>query len=100
MQEGFRATTNKVAPAAFLELGDAVVLAAEGDEVTDGRVIASFDVGAEELAALREAEGVDGRCGGEDGFGGELIADGRNLFGDISEKCRLAIGRGGIADVD
>lgn len=93
MEEGFRAATNKIAPAAFLKLIDAVVLAAKGDEVTDGRVIASLDVGAEELAALRETKGVDGRCGREDGLGGELIADGGHLLGDVSKKRRLAIGR-------
>lgn len=54
------------------------MLRAEGHERRDGGDVAALDVGAQELAALREAEGVDGRGGGEDGVGGEVGAD----FGD------------------
>lgn len=57
------ALADPVIIAAILELADTVVLAAEGDEGVDGGVVAALDVGAEELAALGEAEGVDG--GGE-----------------------------------
>lgn len=32
---------------------------AEGDEVADGRVVASLDVGSHELTALRQADGVE-----------------------------------------
>ena len=51
------------------------MLAAEGDEVGDAGAVAALDVGAEELAALGEAEGVDGGGGGEDRVGGEIGAD-------------------------
>ncbi len=54
------------------------MLRAEGDERRDGGGVAALDVGAQELAALREAEGVDGGGGGEDGVGGEVGAG----FGD------------------
>ena len=51
------------------------MLAAEGDEVGHAGSVAAFDVGAHELAALGEAEGVDGGCCGEDGVGGEVETD-------------------------
>ena len=44
---------------AILEFADPVVLAAESDESMDSRTIAAFDISAQELAALGEAEGID-----------------------------------------
>ena len=35
------------------------MLTTEGNEVPDGRIIAAFDITAEELAALREPQCVD-----------------------------------------
>lgn len=42
------------------------MLTAEGDEIADGWEVAALDVSAEELAALREAQSIDGGCGTED----------------------------------
>lgn len=56
------------------------MLAAQGDERADGRSVAAFDVAAQELPALGEAQGVDGGSGGEDGVLEELGADGGDLL--------------------
>ena len=53
-QQRLCGVTEPVAQPAGLELRDAVVLAAKGDEVVHGRLVASLDVAAQELAALRE----------------------------------------------
>ncbi|KAF4184938.1 hypothetical protein CNMCM8694_007394 [Aspergillus lentulus] len=42
-QQCLRPSADPVAPRALLELGDPVVLAAEGDEVADGWVVAPLD---------------------------------------------------------
>jgi len=57
------------------------MLRAESHEGADGRSVAALDVAAEELAALGEAEGVDGGGAGEDGMGGDFGADGGELGG-------------------
>jgi len=57
------------------------MLRAESHEGADGRSVAALDVAAEELAALGEAEGVDGGGAGEDGMGGDVGADGGELDG-------------------
>lgn len=46
------------------------MLGTESYESGDRGIVATFDVGAEELAALGETEGVDGGDGGEEGVGG------------------------------
>jgi len=68
------------------------VLRAESDKVCDGRVIAPLDVSAHELAALGEAEGVDGGGSGEDGVRGEVGADLGNLIVEIAEEGGLGVG--------
>lgn len=62
------------------------MLGAERDKGPDGRCIAALDVAAEELAALGEAEGVDGGGAGEDGVGGDVGADGGELGGEVAEE--------------
>lgn len=64
------------------------MLAAKGDEAADGRVVAPLDVAAQELAALGESDGVDGRGRGEDWVRGEGGANGFDLFGDVAEEGR------------
>jgi len=76
------------------------VLAAECDEVCDGRVVAAFDVGSEKLAALREAEGVDLRCCGEDRVGCEIVADFLDLKCEVAEEGCGAVGGGVVVDAD
>ena len=68
------------------------MLRAECDEVCDGRIITALDVSAHELAALREAEGVDGGGGGEDRVCGEVGADLSDLIVQVAEEGRLGIG--------
>ncbi len=92
--------TDPVGGGAVLEVADAVVLAAEGDQVGDGRVVAALDVGAQELAALREAQGVDGRGGGENGVGGEVVAYLADLDGQVAEEGGGAVGRGVGVEAD
>ena len=62
--------TQPIRRGAVLELADAVVLAAKGHEILHSGRVAAFDIGAEELAALGEAEGVYGGGAGEDGVRG------------------------------
>lgn len=83
-----------------LEVADAVVLAAEGDEVVDGGVVAALDVGAEELAALAEAERVDGRGGAEDVVARELSAGVVELFGEVAEEGGAPVGGARVAELD
>ena len=85
---------------AVLEFADAVVLAAEGDEGVYGRVVAALDVGAEELAALGETEGVDGGGAGKDGVGGDVVADFEDLFGQVAEEGCGSIGGGVLVEAD
>ena len=70
------------------------MLGAKGDEVRDGGVIAALDVRAHELAALREADRVDGGAFGEDGVGGEVGADLRDLVGQVAEEGGAAVAAG------
>ncbi|KFX99182.1 hypothetical protein V490_01912 [Pseudogymnoascus sp. VKM F-3557] len=76
------------------------MLAPEGDERAHRREVASLDVGAEELAALGEAEGVDGGGGGEDGVGGEVGADFFELGCEVAEEGCALVGGGAGAEVD
>ena len=57
------------------------MLRTESHEGVDGRCVAAFDVPAEKLAALGEAEGVDGVGAGEDRMRGDVGADGGELGG-------------------
>lgn len=92
--------TEPVVEGAVLEFGDAVVLRAEGDEARDGRPVAALDVGAQELAALREAEGVDGGRGREDGVRGQVGADFGDGFRQVVEEGGAAVGRGVVGEAD
>ena len=53
--------TQPIRGRAFLKLADPVVLASKGHEILYPRIVAAFNVRAQELAALGKAEGVDGR---------------------------------------
>ena len=103
LEQGVGGVAHKVRGAlALLEGGNAVVLAAEGEQAADGRVVAALDVAAQELAALGEADGVDGGRGGQYGVGEERGADGVDLFGDVAEERGAAVvgGTGGGYEVD
>lgn len=62
------------------------MLGAEGDEVAHGRVVAPFDVAAQELPSLAEAEGVDGGRGRENRMRGDVGAGFGHLFGHVAEE--------------
>lgn len=70
------------------------MLSAEGNEIGHRRLVAALDVGPEKLAALREADAVDGGGGGEDGVRGEVGAYLVDLEGEVADECRGAIGGG------
>lgn len=76
------------------------MLTAERDETAHRREVTALDIGAEELAALREAEGVDGGGGGENGVRGEVGADFFELGCYVAEEGRALIGGGAGAEVD
>lgn len=99
-QQGHGALAQPVGVAAVAELGDAVVLAAEGDQTADGREVATLDIAAQELAALGEADGVDGGGRGEDGMGGQRFADRVELGGDVAEEGGPAVRVGVGAEGD
>ncbi len=65
-----------------------------------GGEIAPLDIGAEELAALAEAQGIDGGSGAEDVVPCELGADVFHLLGQVAEEGGAAVGRVGVADLD
>ena len=72
------------------------MLAAEGDQAPHRRGVAALDVGAQELPALREADGVDGGRGGQDGVRCEVGAHLGDLLGHVAEEgCALVLGGGG-----
>lgn len=75
-----------VRSAADLVLGDAVMLAAEGDKVVHARHVAPLDETAEELAALREAERVDCRRRGDDRMRREVGAYFGDLLREVAEE--------------
>ena len=92
LEEGVRGVTHEVCGAlAAFEGGDAVVLAAEREKASDGRVVAALDVAAEELATLGEADRVDGGGGGEDGVVEERLTDSVDLFCYVTEEGGAAI---------
>lgn len=57
----------------------------------------TLDVRPQELSALGETEGVDGRGGAEDVVGCEVGADGGELGGEVAEEGGGAVGGGGGA---
>ncbi|WDK17012.1 hypothetical protein CGRA01v4_08295 [Colletotrichum graminicola] len=99
-EQGHGALAEQVGVAAGLELDDAVVLTAVGDEGAHGGVVAALDVAAEELAALREADGVDGGGGGQDGVRGEGLADLLELRRHVAEEGGGPVAVGVGADLD
>ena len=70
----------------LLELGDAVVLRAKRHQVRDWGIVAPLDVGAQELAALRKAHGVECRRRRENRVRSEVGADLIDLIGNVSEE--------------
>lgn len=76
------------------------MLAAKCHEIRHGGVVAAFYVCAQELAALGEAEAVDGGCGGEDRMGCEIGADFLDLEGEVSEESSGAIRGSVVVDAD
>lgn len=76
------------------------MLRTECDEVRDRRVVAPLDVGAHELAALGEADGIDGGRGGEDGVSGEVGAYLGDLVVQVTEEGGLGVGVGVVAEAD
>lgn len=73
------------------------MLAAECYESVHGRVVAAFDVGTQELPALRKADSVDSGGAGEDGVSGEVMADFLDLFREVAQKgCGAVRGRVGV----
>lgn len=98
VEEGHGALAEPVGEAAGAVVDDAVVLAAEGHEVADGRGVAALDVAAQELAALAEAHGVDGGRGRQDGVGGEVGADLGELLGHVAVEGGAAVGLGAVVD--
>ncbi len=99
-QERLRAPAEPVCSAALLELADAIVLAAEGDEAAHRRLVAALDIAAEELAALREADGVDGGRGREDGVRCEVVADLGDLQGEVAQEGGPAVVGGVVVEAD
>lgn len=98
VEEAHGAPAEPVGGAAGAVVDDAVVLAAEGHEVADGRGVAALDVAAQELAALAEAHGVDGGRGGQDGVGGEVRADLGELLGHVAVEGGAAVGLGAVVE--
>lgn len=98
VEEGHGAPAQPVGAGAGAVVDDAVVLAAEGHEVADGRGVAALDVAAQELAALAEAHGVDGGRGRQDGVGGEVGADLGELLRHIAVEGGAAVGLGAVVE--
>jgi hypothetical protein len=65
------------------------VLAAKCEERADWRGVAALGVGAQELAALGEADGVEAKL--EAGVSGELVADCCELDIDAAEEGGSAV---------
>lgn len=99
-EERLPAAAEVVGRAAGLELGDAVVLAAEGDEGVDGRGVAALDVGAQELPALREPQRVDPRRRAEDVVRVQLRADAVHLRVHVAEEAGLSVAAAAGGEVD
>jgi len=100
LQEGHRAAANPIGSPALLEGSDAVVLRAKGHEAPHWGVVASLDVGAEELTALAEAEGVDGRRGRENRVGGDVRACFGDVVGEVPEERGGLVARGVVGHAD
>lgn len=76
------------------------MLAPECHQICHWRIVASLNISADELPALREADGIDGRGFGEDGMGGDICADLLDLQGKVPQEARRAVGRGVIVKAD
>jgi hypothetical protein len=74
------------------------VLAAKGHQAADGRAVAALDVGAQELAALAEADGVDGRRRAQDLVLGQVEANLVDLLRDVAEEGGRAVLAGVVVD--
>lgn len=98
VQQGHGALAEPVGRRAGLVVDDAVVLAAEGDEAAHGREVAALDVGPEELAALAEADGVDGGRGREDRVGGEVLAHLGDLLRHVPVEGRGPVVGGALVE--
>ncbi len=70
------------------------MLRAKCDEAANGGVVAALDVGAEELAALGEAEGVDRRSSREDRVRGNVGAGLVDMVGHVSNEGGVPIAGG------
>ena len=76
----------EVAHIAIVEIDDAVVWAAEGDEILDGRFVARFHPSPHELSTLREADGVDCGGGAKDGVFSYQGAGGGYVFSEVAKE--------------
>lgn len=76
------------------------MLAPECHQICHWRIVASLDISADELPALREADGVDGRGFRENGMRGDICADLLDLQGEVPQEARRAVGRGVIVKAD
>ena len=89
-----------IARSAHLVFLDTVVLGTKGYEILDRRDIATLHEPAKELPALREAQRVDGWRSGDDGMGGEGVANLSELFGQIADEGCGSVGAGVVIEVD
>ena len=76
------------------------MLAPHRDQVAHRRGVAPLDVPAQELAALREPDRVDGGCCAKDRLRGELLADGVDLFRYVSQERGLAVAGAAVGELD
>lgn len=100
LEQAVPAAANPVVGAALLELADTVVLAAEGDEIGHPRPVAPFHVGAQKLAALRKAECVDGRRGGEDRVRFEVSTHLHDLLCKVPKEGGSAVSGSVVIEAD
>ena len=76
------------------------MLAAERHEIRHRGVVAAFYVRSQELAALGEAEAVDGGRSRKDGMGCEIRANFLDLESEVPEIGSGTIGRRIVVDTD
>lgn len=62
------------------------MLGAKSNKVADGWIVATLDVPPQKLAALAEAEGVDGGRGRKDWVHGDVGTGFGNLLGHVAEE--------------
>lgn len=100
VQQGHGALAQPVGGAAGAVVDDAVVLRSERDEVPDGREVAPLDVSPQELAALGEANGVDGRRRAQDLVARQLVAHLVHLLRHVAPPRRRLVARGVVGELD